>query len=230
MNQLSKIQAVTFDVGGTLIAPWPSVGAVYAEVAARHGVKNLSPEILNQQFGSAWRVKKQFDHSKAAWREIVNATFAGFMEPTEYLFEDLYHRFTEPECWRVFDDAKPTFEFLRKRGIKLGAISNWDERLRPLLDALDLAHFFQAIVVSFECGCVKPAPKIFQRAADLLQLPAAAVLHVGDRFEEDYQGARDIGITCVLIHRNEKTAAQEICSLSDLAVILETGGQKQDSN
>jgi hypothetical protein len=36
---LSGIRAVTFDVGGTLIEPWPSVGRVYAEVAARHGVE-----------------------------------------------------------------------------------------------------------------------------------------------------------------------------------------------
>ena len=36
MTHLGHIQAVTFDVGGTLIRPWPSVGHVYAEVAARH--------------------------------------------------------------------------------------------------------------------------------------------------------------------------------------------------
>ena len=32
--KFSGIKAVTFDVGGTLINPWPSVGDVYVEVAA----------------------------------------------------------------------------------------------------------------------------------------------------------------------------------------------------
>ena len=42
------IRAVTFDVGGTLIEPWPSVGHVYAEVAAQHGWAGLSIEALNR--------------------------------------------------------------------------------------------------------------------------------------------------------------------------------------
>src|SRR5437762_4021802 len=76
MIQLSEIRAVTFDVGGTLIAPWPSVGAVYAGAAARHGAKNLSPEILTRQFDEIWRAKKNFDHSREAWKKLVTATFA----------------------------------------------------------------------------------------------------------------------------------------------------------
>src|SRR5580700_10426449 len=43
------IRAVTFDVGGTLIEPWPSVGRVYAEVAARHGLE-VAAEDLDRQF------------------------------------------------------------------------------------------------------------------------------------------------------------------------------------
>jgi hypothetical protein len=36
MRHRPEIRAVSFDVGGTLIEPWPSVGRAYAEVAARH--------------------------------------------------------------------------------------------------------------------------------------------------------------------------------------------------
>ena len=55
MNPLSGIQAVTLDVGGTLIEPWPSVGHVYAEIAARFGAPGHAPALLNRQFGEAWR-------------------------------------------------------------------------------------------------------------------------------------------------------------------------------
>ncbi len=44
MKAEARIRTVTFDVGGTLIRPWPSVGHVYAETAAGHGVKRISPE------------------------------------------------------------------------------------------------------------------------------------------------------------------------------------------
>src|SRR5581483_2268722 len=77
MNRLSHIQAVTFDVGGTLIKPWPSVGHVYAEVAARHGVKRLQPEALDRQFAAAWRRLRNFNHGREEWAALVDQTFAG---------------------------------------------------------------------------------------------------------------------------------------------------------
>src|SRR5437899_9689385 len=143
----ANIQAVTFDVGGTLIAPWPSVGDVYATVAAQHGFKNLPVEILGRQFAAAWRASKGFDHSREAWRKVVNATFAGLMQPTDSFFRDLYQRFASPEVWRIFGDVVPALRILKERGLRLGIISNWDERLRPLLRDLELAPFFDVIVI-----------------------------------------------------------------------------------
>lgn len=59
------IQAVTFDVGGRLIEVWPSVGQIYAEVAARNGVKGLSAGLLDWRFAAAWRAAKRFSHSRS---------------------------------------------------------------------------------------------------------------------------------------------------------------------
>ena len=81
MIAAAKTQAVTFDVGGTLIQPWPSVGRVYAEVAAQHGLKNLSPEKLSKNFATAWRAKKNFQHTYGDWADVVDQTFAGLCEP-----------------------------------------------------------------------------------------------------------------------------------------------------
>ena len=48
-----NIKAVTFDAGGTLIKPWPSVGHVYAEAAAGHA--RIAPERLNERFAAVWQ-------------------------------------------------------------------------------------------------------------------------------------------------------------------------------
>jgi phosphoglycolate phosphatase-like HAD superfamily hydrolase len=53
VDRRKPIQAVTFDVGGTLIDPWPSVGHVYAAVAAEHGLTGVDPESLNVRFAAA---------------------------------------------------------------------------------------------------------------------------------------------------------------------------------
>ena len=68
-----RFQAITFDIGGTLIEPWPSVGHVYAEVAARFGLR-AEPSELNRRFRDAWRSRQPFDHSRVAWFELVRQT------------------------------------------------------------------------------------------------------------------------------------------------------------
>src|SRR5881397_1655095 len=105
MNTTPKIRAVTFDVGGTLIRPWPSVGHVYGEVAARHGFADIKPAFLNQQFSAAWRAKRNFDHSRPAWLELVKQTFAGALDEAAVreVFDDIYERFAAPAAWLMFD-------------------------------------------------------------------------------------------------------------------------------
>src|SRR5438132_1564682 len=112
-----KIQAVTFDAGGTLIQPWPSVGHVYAEVAARHGLKNISPENLNKNFAAAWRAKKNFQHTRQDWAGLVDQTFGGLCEPppSRTFFPAIYERFAEAEVWRIYDDVLPALEALASK-------------------------------------------------------------------------------------------------------------------
>src|SRR5439155_4202705 len=57
------IKAITFDAGGTLLEPWPSVGAVYASVAVEFGFSDVSAAKLDAQFAKAWKNKEGFDYS-----------------------------------------------------------------------------------------------------------------------------------------------------------------------
>jgi putative hydrolase of the HAD superfamily len=122
-------------------------------------------------------------------------------------FDALYRRFAEPDVWRVFDDVRPTLLALRQRGIKLGIISNWDERLRPLLGKLGLSEFFEAIIISHEVGHLKPAKEIFLAAVRELGFAPGAILHVGDSFAEDVQGAEAAGMKGSWLDRTKNTLA-----------------------
>jgi len=225
MSFAGQIQAVTFDVGGTLMEPHPSVGHVYAEVAGRHGLTGISAELLNRRFAVAWRGLKDFNHTRSEWAELVDTTFHGLTDapPSGTFFPELYFQFARPEAWRVFEDVSPTLDALATRGLKLGVISNWDERLRPLLRQLRLYDFFDSIVVSCEVGFPKPSPAIFQHTAAKLGLPPEAILHVGDSLVMDVQGGRVTGFHAVeLCRRAGQAGPGQIKSLSEIEALVES--------
>jgi putative hydrolase of the HAD superfamily len=214
-----SIQAITFDVGGTLIEVWPSVGHVYAEVAARHGIKGLSARSLDRRLNAAWRAATDFSYSRSDWAALVDATFHGLTDqpPSQTFFAELYARFAEPDAWRIYEDVILTLQALAARGLKLGVISNWDERLRPLLERLKLGGYFDSIIVSREVGSCKPARGIFEHAVRKLGLPPEAVLHVGDSLAMDVRGAPAAGLSGLLLQRTGGAAkAGQIKSLRAL--------------
>jgi putative hydrolase of the HAD superfamily len=204
------MRAITFDVGGTLIEPYPSVGHLYSEVAAHHGLADLSPAELNRRFAEAWLKISKFDYTRATWMALVDHTFAGLAEvpPSRTFFAALYDRFAAPGAWRIFDDVIPTLRALSAQGFKLGIISNWDERLRPLLGRLDLDHFFSDLTISCEVGAIKPDRRIFERAAAKLGCAPSAILHVGDSREADVNGARAAGFSAIELRRHAEAPAE----------------------
>ena len=63
----------------------------------------------------------------------------------EDFFDELFERFRDREFWRVYDDVEPALAELKRRGLKLGVISNFDSRLYDVLRACRLDHFFDSI-------------------------------------------------------------------------------------
>lgn len=218
---MGGIQAITFDVGGTLIEPWPSVGHVYASVAEENGIPGLLPEQLNHRFAAAWRTQGGCAESREDWAAIVGETFREIIAVPDpiLLFESLYERFTEPAVWHVFEDVLPSLSALRSRGHRLAVLSNWDDRLRPLLKRLELMDYFEAAVISCEIGCRKPDPEVFLKAAQTLGLAPKQVLHVGDSLEHDVSGASGAGMQAVGINRvGDPADPSWIRTLNDLPV------------
>ena len=200
MNYLEGIRAVTFDAGGTLIEPWPSVGHVYADIAARHGV-HADPAKLNERFAQSWRAKQGFDYSRAHWLSLVEEAFGGIAPVSGGMFDSIYNHFKLATPWRVFEDVAPVLNELKARGLKLAIISNWDERLRPLLRELELDRHFDVMIISIEAGAHKPERKIFAEALRQLNLRPDEALHIGDGLREDVEGARGAGMRALLLDR-----------------------------
>ncbi|MCI4343004.1 MAG: HAD family hydrolase [Thermoplasmata archaeon] len=89
---------------------------------------------------------------------------------------------------------------LSVRNVPIIAITNTARReasWKQFLDPRTTAPFLH-IVTSCEVGRAKPAPEIFRDAARRLGLPPHEILHVGDRWELDVEGAQEAGYGAVL--------------------------------
>ena len=208
-------QAILFDAGNTLLHVHPSVGAVYAAVAARHGVQ-CGGEALESAFRRVWSARTAGGEARpssdaierAWWRETVWETFAeagaaeAFGERFDRFFGDLFDAFAEPMVWRLYPDVYPALETIKRRNIRCAIVSNWDSRLPRIVAGLGVAGYFEFILTSAEAGERKPGAVIFQEALRRLALPPEAVIHVGDSEQDDAAGARNAGIKPVLVQRS----------------------------
>lgn len=220
-----QVKAVFFDAAGTLIHLRESVGDSYARLAQRHGVE-AAPEQLEAAFRQAWKTHPQPQHhgippedgDRGWWADLVDACFAdalGTKLPAEVmnpLFEDLYSWFARPEAWQTYPEVKPVLEQLRDRS-RLFVLSNFDARLKSILDGLGLLPLFESVVISSEVGHSKPHPGIFIHAARLAGLEPGECLHAGDELEADLKGAQQAGFQACLIKRPDTDLGTLLSSL-----------------
>ena len=93
---------------------------------------------------------------------------------------------------------------------------------RAKLRSSGLERYFPVVIVSEEIGSGKPEVEMFRIALDRLAVGADEAIVVGDSHERDIVGARDAGITSILVDRGAPQsqgtprADRTIASLTDL--------------
>ena len=214
MQKHSTPRAVLLDAAGTLIDVAGPLGDTYSGLAREFG-GDLDPETLTTGFRIAFAdtppmafpglTGADLDRAERDWwRAVVERVTraAGGVPEFDAYFDRLYAHYASAPAWRVYPEVPEVLEALRARGLRLAVVSNFDTRLPPLLDALGLATFFDAVVCSGEAGAAKPDGAIFARALAALGVEASEALHVGDSREADYEGARAAGIEALLVDRD----------------------------
>jgi putative hydrolase of the HAD superfamily len=159
------------------------------------------------------------DDDRGWWRELVDQVLkqCGITLPTAVqaaYFDALYASFTRPGVWELFPEVDAQLTLLAKQYC-LGVISNFDGRLRPILDLLGICHHFSHLVISSEIGADKPDPWIFASALHTADVAPEEALHVGDDPVRDWEGAAAAGLKVFALVRGEQTIA-------DVAVALQS--------
>jgi putative hydrolase of the HAD superfamily len=122
----------------------------------------------------------------------------------------------------AYPDVLPALRELRARGLTLVVASNWDCSLPDWLRPTGILELVDGVVTSAEVGEAKPSPRVFERALAVARVSPDEALHVGDKIDNDVQGAAAAGVRPVLLQRvgDPPPEVEAIRSLSELVALL----------
>ena len=232
---MERPKVITLDVGNTLLLPYPSLGEIYAGAAARCGLY-LEARQAEDRFVHAWRaalaernglVYGRTDvEARAFWRRMVAEVvtpLGATPEQTQTLVDVLYTVFSHADAWQLQAGWSKLVSRCRFLGVRLGLVSNWDVRLRGLLDEVGVLAQVDAAIISAECGWEKPDARVFQLALSRLGAAASEAVHVGDSWEEDVEAARAVGMDAVWFNPrgcSSPVTAEDTAEIADLAELI----------
>ena len=99
-----------------------------------------------------------------------------------------------------FDYTLPLLDSLRKRGYKLGIITNGEDYIqRKKIELLNFSEYFDLIYICGERGKSKPSPAPFLETAEILGVLPEECVYVGDNPRNDVFGARGAGYETVWV-------------------------------
>jgi putative hydrolase of the HAD superfamily len=220
---------ISLDAVGTLIRPMEPVATVYSRAARSCGLE-IDPAVIASRFRQAFQNQEAFDlqHSlrtseareRQRWRSIVAEVFAGANDPTAPL-PWLWDYYSKPEAWDYYPDAAELLAGLSEVGTDFAIASNLDSRLRRVVEGLPLLRNCKVLHISGEVGWRKPAAEFFAGLAERSGRQPPYILHIGDDWQNDYQGALRAGFRAAWLNRSAAASGEGVLrSLDDLPRLI----------
>ena len=219
---LANIQAVVFDLDGTLLDRRRSFEGFIRDQWQRFS--HVLQAVDQAQYVQT--IVERDRDGYAPREELFTGMVARFELPAglaDRLLND--YRAGFPGACVLFPDAIQTLSSLRAAGLKLGLITNGSVRMQSRkLESLALSPMCDTILISGAEGISKPDPEIFHRALERLGANPTQACFVGDHPEVDMAGARAAGMRAIWRRDPTVTGPVEadaiIQELSDLLPLL----------
>ncbi len=215
------IEAILFDVGGTLRGSAPSSEAVKLEKVRE--IKELigaaTPvEELASRLTSSGRAYRRWAREK--WIELNEAgVWTGWMLPDypRAVIEKIAIQLNQ--LWRqatgireVFPETREVLVQLFRRGYRIGIVSNTvsSTETPEFLKELEISGIPEVVILSGNTGIRKPNPDILLDATRRMGVEPARCVYVGDRHDRDVLAAEKAGFCETVLMETTYVHASDI--------------------
>ncbi|ELY92061.1 HAD family hydrolase [Natrinema altunense] len=216
----TPLEAITFDLDGTLLRYERSPGTVLEAAFERAGVEPLFA--VDEYYARYDDFAERCD-SMAALRSECFAALAAANGYDRRLGRDVAAAFNDERDQSNVELVPPAARVLDElsREYRLAVITNGArDAQRQKIDAVNLERWLDEVVVAGHDTPPKPDPEPFEQAMRLLDATPATAVHVGDSLETDIVGSAAAGLESVWVSdRSDGSGAEptyRVASIGDL--------------
>ena len=121
------------------------------------------------------------------------------------LLTSIEHQFLRDKTY-WYDDAISSLTELRRMGIKLGLVTNASPSVREVIRSRRIHEVIDQLIISSEIMMAKPDMGIYFECLRRLGCCSARAAYVGDGNDRELDGAKRVGLSTILIKRNDLRA------------------------
>ena len=188
------VKAVIFDMYETLVTLYNSPRFFSGKMAEIAGIpvedfrrpwdaseddRSVGKLTLEETVEMVLKVNNRY--SVELWTELVERRKASKRDCFNHLHQQIVPMLTE----------------LKKRGMKVGLISNCFSEEAEHIHECELFPFFDVAMLSYEQGIMKPDEEIYRRCMDRLGVQAGECVYVGDGGRHELETAQRLGMKAV---------------------------------
>ncbi len=190
------VDAVTIDAFGTLVELDNPVGRLQGALAER-GLEREEKSVAaafaaEVDYYLVHKGEGRDDATLLDLRRRCSGVFLQGVAP-ELDAEKFAPAFVDALVFRPLDGVLEALRRLRRAGLELACVTNWDVGVAEQLERAGLASYLSAVVSSAEAGAEKPDPRVFEETVKRLGVGPERTIHIGDD-EADQAGALAAGL------------------------------------
>ncbi len=231
LSALPDPEAVIFDVGGVFLLPDPDV---IGATLARHGVVVDARALDRAHYhgAAAMPVGQPAGQPFVERWESYLAAYVGALgveDDVSEVSDAVASAFSSMAAWnRPAPGARDALARVVGTGIPVGIVSNADGTVAQILRTHEIMQVgpgpgvdVRCIIDSGEVGVDKPDPRIFRIALDALDVAAERSWYVGDTPAIDIVGARDAGLSPILLDPEGLHADADFARATSVGVVAD---------